>query len=372
MKKGLILITFAWAVEVVGVVAGFVTAIVTNYPDGNLPTSPWPWLMVLPMGMIAVAELGRIPLTSLLFRRHKVMQVVALVGIVVLAGLAFENWLFGFERIVALQLKPVTAADLVLTKAEAAYNDINNKHANSGRGNKDRREDLKSQLAEIESQIKQENENFNNNMKAISDSCHKVREVCVQPQQDKERARHTKAIDPLEKKANELRQKILELTDSDRAAAQKLEEDIAAASDAVTAAKKTKAEEISQNQIFRLAAMWYRVDPQDVTPKQFEVVRFWFSTFSAVAVSLAGTVAAFVYYAKECPRVRLSPLGKLTHGLRAWVARRRRNIYRDKIVDRVVYREGKHVVLIPWWIWRPSKVDVKDDAVVQLKAVKVG
>ena len=144
---------------------------------------------------------------------------------------------------------------------------------------------------------------------------------------------------------------------------------MAAASDAVTAAKKVKSDEISQNQIFRLAAMWYRKDPQKVTPDQFEAVRFWFSTFSAVAVSLAGTVAAFVYYAKERAG-RFSPLGKLIHGLRAWVARRRRNIYRDKIVEK--YKDGKHIVLIPWWIWRPAKVDVRDDGVVQLKAVKVG
>ena len=107
-----------------------------------------------------------------------------------------------------------------------------------------------------------------------------------------------------------------------------------------------------------------------MTPHQFEAVRFWFSTFSAVAVSLAGTVAAFVYYAKERPAGRFSPLGKLTYGLRAWVARRRRNIYRDKIVEK--YKDGKQIVLIPWWIWRPAKVDVRDDGVVQLKAVKVG
>jgi hypothetical protein len=104
-KKGLILITFAWAVEIVGVVAGLVTAVVTTYPDGNLPTSLWPWLMVLPMGMIAVAELGRIPLISAMFHRLKVMQAIAFIGIVFLAGLAFENWMFGFERIrVATQI----------------------------------------------------------------------------------------------------------------------------------------------------------------------------------------------------------------------------------------------------------------------------
>ena len=74
---------------------------------------------------------------------------------------------------------------------------------------------------------------------------------------------------------------------------------MAAASDAVRAAKKAKAEQISQNQIFRLAAMWSRVSPADVTPEQFEFVRFWFSVFSAIAVSLAGTVSALVYYAKQ-------------------------------------------------------------------------
>src|SRR6202008_3541017 len=100
VKKGFILIGFAWAVECVAVVAGFVTAIVTTFPDGELPESKWKWLWGLPLGMFAVAELGRIPLTSVLFYRHKVMQAIALVGIVFLAGLAFENWMFGFERIV--------------------------------------------------------------------------------------------------------------------------------------------------------------------------------------------------------------------------------------------------------------------------------
>jgi hypothetical protein len=61
MKKGLILISFAWVVEAVGVVAGFVTAMITTFPDGDLPDSSWKLLWVLPMAMIAVAEMGRIP-----------------------------------------------------------------------------------------------------------------------------------------------------------------------------------------------------------------------------------------------------------------------------------------------------------------------
>ena len=192
-KKGLILITFAWAVEFVGVAAGFVTAVVTTYPDGKLPTSLWPWLMVLPMGMIAVAELGRIPLTSVLFHRQKVMQAIAFIGIVFLAGLAFENWMFGFERIVELRLKSVSAADLVLTKAEANLRDLKSKQESATKGDFGRRTEFVTQLKDIESQIDHENTYFRDNMVAISNACHGVREICVQPQQDKERARHAKA-----------------------------------------------------------------------------------------------------------------------------------------------------------------------------------
>ena len=90
------------------------------------------------MGMIAIAELGRIPLASLLFRRHKAVHTVPLAGIV-LAGLAFDNWTFGFERIVELRLKPVSAASLVVAKAEAKLKDLEEALQTSGgldQGNK--------------------------------------------------------------------------------------------------------------------------------------------------------------------------------------------------------------------------------------------
>ena len=49
--------------------------------------------------------------------------------------------------------------------------------------------------------------------KPFAKRAHNVREICVQPQQDKERARHAKAIEPLDKRANDLRTKISTLTD---------------------------------------------------------------------------------------------------------------------------------------------------------------
>ena len=401
-KNGFILITFAWTVEVVGVVAGFVTAVVTTYPDGNLPTSWWPWLMAVPMGMISVAELGRIPLTSVLFHRHKVMQAIAFVGIVFLAGLSFENWMFGFERIVELRLKSVSAADLVLTKAEANLRDIENRNESANTGDTNRRKEVENELKGVEAQISAENDNNLKNLEAIRKTCAMVREICAQPQQDKERARHNEAIEPLQKQADGLRAQINTLINSDRGAAQKLEDEMAAAREAVSVAKEAKAEEASQNQIFRLAAMWYRVSPEEVSAKQFESVRFWFSVFSAIAVALAGTVSALVYYARQrvpgdsaWTRMLTKMLAKMLRARRAYYARKRRPVYRvetvevekEKIVEvkkevpveKIIYRDGKEppitvevekvkwidrIVLIPRWNVRyPVHVNslIKDD-----------
>ena len=110
--------------------------------------------------------------------------------------------------------------------------------------------------------------------------------------------------------------------------------------------------------------MWYRISPSDVSNEQFEFVRFWFSTFGALAVALAGTVSALVYYAKyripgESLLSRL--LAKLLKARRAYYARKRRAIYRDVPVEKekIVYGEGKEpptivrwmdrIVLIPRW-----------------------
>src|SRR5262245_14687182 len=104
-RKGTILITFAWAMEIVGVAAGMVNSLYTTFPY-ELPKTLWAWLPAIPMLILPVAELGRVPLASVLFNRHRLIQVVALLGMVVLGYLAFENWTFGFERIVQLRLEP--------------------------------------------------------------------------------------------------------------------------------------------------------------------------------------------------------------------------------------------------------------------------
>ncbi|MGV7212520.1 hypothetical protein [Bradyrhizobium sp. UFLA05-112] len=381
-RKGLILITFAWAVEIVGVLTGFTTAVVTTYPNGELPTSLWSWLMVLPMAMVAIAELGRVPLTSVLFHRHKVMQVLAFVGIVFLAGLSFENWTFGFERIVEMRLKPVSAANLAFAQADAKLNDIKSRRDDVIDGDTKRRVELDNQLKDVEAQIQAENDRHSEEMvSGIPNRCKLVRERCVVPEQNKENQRHDNRIKPLGEQRDDLRKAQVNVINGDRNAIKQLDIEITEASRAVSEVRNARDEQISQNQIYRLAAMWYRISATDVSNEQFEFVRFWFSTFSALAVALAGSVAALVYYAKQrLPgESRLSRLvAKLLKARRAYYDRKRRPVYRDvpvekeKIVyqdrevpvEKIVYRDGKEpprivekevvkwidrIVLIPRW-----------------------
>jgi hypothetical protein len=71
------------------------------------------------MVALAVTELGRVPLASVIFYKHKLMQGIAILGIFALGYLAVENYTFGFERIVDLRLKHVNAATAELARADA-------------------------------------------------------------------------------------------------------------------------------------------------------------------------------------------------------------------------------------------------------------
>jgi hypothetical protein len=80
----------------------------------NLPNTFAGYIPAVPMIALAVAEFGRVPLASVIFQKHKLIQGVAIGGIVALGYLAAENWMFGFERIVDLRLKAVNAARTAL------------------------------------------------------------------------------------------------------------------------------------------------------------------------------------------------------------------------------------------------------------------
>jgi hypothetical protein len=83
----------------------------------------------------------------------------------------------------------------------------------------------------------------------------------------------------------------------------------------------------------------------DVTPAQFAAARLVFATFSSIAVALAGTVAALVYYAHNRVPGGRSDLTTLIEPLirarRAYYARKRKPIVREIVgPEREIFREG--------------------------------
>jgi hypothetical protein len=160
-----------------------------------------------------------------------------------------------------------------------------------------------------------------------------------------------------------------ELVSADAADTAEIDRKIVAAAGVVTGARKAMRAVADENQIYRLAANWYGVSTSAVTPEQFATTRWVFSTFSAISVALAGSIAALVYYSANRVPGSVSFLARLAakvaRARRAYYARKRRPIKVEVAgPERVLYRDGKEpavvvekevvrwvdrIVLIPRW-----------------------
>jgi hypothetical protein len=147
-------------------------------------------------------------------------------------------------------------------------------------------------------------------------------------------------------KRQQLQSQIDHLVTTDAAQTAEFDQKIGAAAAAVNEARKAFRAAADGNQIYRLAASWYGVSTFAVTPEQFATARWVFATFSAVAVALAGSIAALVYYARN--RVDRAPslLGRLAvkvaRARRAYYARKRKSLRVEMLgPERIIYRDGK-------------------------------
>jgi hypothetical protein len=331
--KGTILIVFAWAMEAVGVTGGVVNSTYTTFGD-NLPNTVAGYIPALPMVALAVAEFGRVPLASALFNKHKLIQGLAVVGIVALGYLAAENWTFGFERIVDLRLKSVNAASRDLSRADADLAALVERRKQMTTTDSEKRDELRrgmdqrnNSIAELSKQLSQEAEIHQKNLEGIREACRIIRDKCLVPRSQAEDSRYVVEVNRLgadlavqREQSRQLQTQIDELVSRDAGEVADLDQKISSAAASAEEARKSLRSAADGNQIYRLAANWYRVSTANVTPEQLATARWVFSTFSAFAVALAGSVAALV---------------------RAYYARKRRPLKVEVIKERPVYLGGK-------------------------------
>jgi hypothetical protein len=307
-----------------------------------------------------VAELGRVPLASVIYDKHKFMQGIAILGIVSLGYLAVENWTFGFERIVDLRLKDVNVASRELSRAEAALSALREHREQMGASSNQKRDELRhgidkrdASIAELTAQLAKEAEVHQRNLEGIREACRIIRDKCMVPRSQAEDSRYALEVGRLNDEVarqREERKQLQSLIDGlvpiDASKVAELNLKIDAAAGAAADARQALRRAADKNQIYRLAASWYGVSTSDVTAEQFATARWVFATFSAVAVALAGSIAALVYYARirvpGAPSFLSVLIAKLTRARRAYYARLRKRL---KIEvpgpERVIYREGK-------------------------------
>jgi hypothetical protein len=353
------LIIFAWSMEIVGVTAGVFNSAYTTFGE-NYPNTFIGYVPAVPIAALAVAELGRVPLASVIYSKHTFMRGVAALGILALGYLAAENWTFGFERIVDLRLKQVNVASRELSLAEAELSALRQQRGQKAESNGAKRDELRrgieqrdASIAELTSQLNKEAEVHQNNLDGIREACRIIRDKCMVPRSQAEDSRYGLQVRQLSddltrqrETRKQLQSQIDGLVSSDAGRVAELDSKVAVATDAVKDARDAFRRAADGNQIYRLAASWYRESTVDVTAEQFATARWVFTTFSAVCVALAGTVAALVYYSRS--RVPGAPsffgglMSKLTRARRAYYARLRKPIKVEVPgEERVVYRDGK-------------------------------
>jgi hypothetical protein len=390
-KNGIILITFAWAMEIVGVSGGIINSAYTTFGE-DLPNTFAGYIPAVPMVALAVAELGRVPLASVIFHKHKLMQGIAILGIFALGYLAMENWTFGFERIVDLRLKPVNTARAEALRAEDELSALVDQRKRMTTSDGQKRDELRRGIGQrdesiggLTEQLSKEAEIHQKNLQEIREACRIIRGKCIVPRSQAEDARYTAEVGRLSAELarqrderKRLQSQIDESVSKDASDVAELHQRIIVADRTVAEARKGLRNAVDKNQIYRLASSWYGVSTSDVTAEQFATARLVFSTFSAIAVALAGSVAALVFYARSrvpgAPSFLAASMAKLLRARRAYFARKRKPLKVEMLgPERVIYRDGKeppvvveklvdrlidHIVLIPrWGIWNPTYIN---------------
>lgn len=108
-KVGVNLVRFAWLVEIVAVLIGFLISIIVSYSvyfqinraDEAFTFGEYSTILVagLPFFLVAIVEATKIPVaTALMYAKHRSWRIILFIGLLLLATITFETMINGFER----------------------------------------------------------------------------------------------------------------------------------------------------------------------------------------------------------------------------------------------------------------------------------
>jgi hypothetical protein len=332
------LIHFAWTVEIFGILLGIANSVSITFPK-ELPITISGWLPALPVAVLAGFELLRIPLAKAFQETPRVLpRLLALVGIVALVGIAFENWTFGLERTVNQRIAPVELLRDDVRQVQQAIASQSAVNDSARVALQQQVETANRELEIIEQQIAAEHTRHNDNMDRVKE-CLKLAIICYQAELNKESKRYDTAKGGLEARRDQI------AASRDKANAELLALSTNGDTNKMDALRQTEAHaikaltnEVKDNPLYRIASAVYGIAPASLTDEQVANARAFFAIFGAGIVSFTGTAAALIHY---WPKHGSS---KLAWALRAYIARLRRKVVRIEKVEVPVERIVEKIV----------------------------
>jgi hypothetical protein len=132
----------------------------------------------------------------------------------------------------------VSAAGLLLSRAEAHQADLIRQRDQANTGESDKREELRRGIKDRVDTIKAEAETHQKNLEAIREACRVVREQCMVPRSKAEDQRYDAIRQRVTKERDDRQSELDELVKKDRGGVVSLDKDITAAASAVGDAKR--------------------------------------------------------------------------------------------------------------------------------------
>jgi hypothetical protein len=300
-----------------------------------------------PLLIIAVLETTRVPLSGWTAHLKPFAMLCGFLIMACISVLTFEGMSMGIERFIHQRVMDVIAARDVLDAARQKAQDAN--------------ELVAKQTIEVEKRRR-----YVADLQTQRPAAHRAAPTAQCHGIWKGKPTTYACPNKADERDSETAQKVQEEFDARLATAQaslteaetvlkKLQSADGMTADAdVLAAQKAVQEAAANSTMYRTAATWYGVPVKDLTDEQFDRFKRIAVAALAGAVSIATMMLAFISHAQ--PR-NPAKRGALLRSIRAWVARRRKNVVRT--VVKTVEKPVEKIVEVPKHIFvdRPTIVE---------------
>lgn len=333
----------------------------------------WHYAPALAVALFVALDWTILPLAYFFATTRKPsLKIMLALMLVVVTGGAFDGYFTATERLIAMRLEEVTRHAL---KVEAAKTDVATEKtvlaAALSQQDKERqhldkqRADLSTKVGTIDKQIEillanaaADKAQHKENNARIETMCKAVNYVCMGPKMSEEMARH--------KDAQVAFARDVEVARADKA---KLNMDTGALGandgknvDAANASIKVANEHLKEvarefdvavlnNQVYRWAGVLHMKSSRDVTAEEANRVLMIFAGMVAAGYVVAQVMLSVAYYGRDqqglVERTQVN-WSLAVRGARAYFARKRRGVYREKkVVEYVPTSERTRIVYVP-------------------------